>query len=131
MSETIEQNWDYCQIDYLLLDGGQEFSEMNAAGRKAMWFQFRARADGPNGRYIAGEAEKMPLANMIGSDAFAPQRNNGGHSNTLQILIEKLQKEGWELVKDQGSGWWEKRLRRPSDARPSFTKKLRNFFKAA
>ena len=126
MSETTE-NWDYCQIDYQVIDDGRD---PGRGGHKLMWFQFRARADGPNGTFIAGRAEKVPLANMMGADAYAPQKNNVGHTNTLQNFLQQLQKEGWELLPGTGGDWWVRRLRRPSRAKQSLRQKIANLFKA-
>ena len=125
MSETIE-NWDYCQIGYQVIDDGRDPSQ---ADHKLMWFTFQAQADGPQGSYVAGKTHKVPLANMMGAAPYAPQKDNVGHTNTLQIFIEKLQDEGWELLRDKGGNWWEKRLRRPSEARPTLRKKISTLFK--
>ena len=125
--ETIE-NWDYCQINYQVIDDGRDPG--HTAGHKLMWFEFQAKADGPNGRYTAGKTHKIPLANMMGATIYAPQKNNVGHINIHQIFIKKLEGEGWELLRDKGSNWWEKKLRRPSKARPTFAQKIKTLFSA-
>ena len=127
MSETIE-NWDYCQIAYQLIDDGRDAG--HTAGHKLMWFEFQARSDGPNGRYTAGQTHKIPLTNMMGAPQYGPQKDNIGHTNTLQIFITKLEDDGWELLKEKGTNWWENRLRRPSDERPALRKKITDLFKA-
>ena len=126
MSETTEK-CDYCQIEYQVIDDGRD---PGYSGHKMMWFEFRARAGGPGGRYIAGKSDKIPLPNMMGADVYAPQAHNAGHTNILQIFIKQLQGEGWELLSDKGSSWWEHRLRCPSREKSSLGQKITNLFKA-
>ena len=126
MLDTLE-NWDYCQITYQIIDDGRDPGDQSI--HKLMWFEFQAHADGPNGRYTTGKTHKIPLANMMGAAMYAPQKENVGHTNTLQIFIQKLQSDGWELLNDKGSNWWEKRLRRPSEARPTLRQKISTLFK--
>ena len=54
----------------------------------------------------------------MGTTVFAPQRGNMGHTNTLQNFLEKLQAKGWQLLPGTWGEWWQRRLRRPSVARP-------------
>ena len=127
MSETSE-NWDYCQIDYYIVDDGRD---PGRSGFRMMWLQFYGRAQGPQGSYPAGKAEKIPLTYMMGANVFGPEKGNVGHINTWQNFLEKLQNEGWQLLSGTGDEWWQRQLRRPSGIRPpSLAKKILNLFQA-
>ncbi len=106
------KEWDYCQIEFQLRYKGEDLSR---AGTKQMWLTFLARATGPYKSYLAGEAE-IPVAGAVAGVSFVPQKNNVGHVNIHQNLLDELQRDGWRLLPEKGSAWWERRLRRP--ARP-------------
>jgi hypothetical protein len=128
VAETTE-NWDYCQIDFYVIDDGRDAGR---GGLKLMWLQFYARAQGPQGSYTAGKADKIPLGNMMGAATFAPAQGNIGHTNTLQNFLAKLQTEGWQLLPGTVGEWWQRRLRRPSRARPpSLIQKILNLFQTS
>ncbi len=110
MTESSE-NWDYCQIEFKLRYKGED---LERTGTRIMWLLFQARAMGEKRSYVAGKSSEIPIAaNVIGA-SFVPQKNNVGYANVYQDLLLKLQKDGWELLPDEGGEWWGKRLRRPT-----------------
>jgi len=108
--------WDYCQIQYQLIDDGRGYTAHNGPSNKLIWFRFVARADGPRGKYIAAQAPKTPLPNMMGT-TWSPDQHNIGYQNMLHTLVETLQQDGWELMPGTHGAWWSKRLQRPASAR--------------
>jgi hypothetical protein len=124
MSET-EPVWEYCQIEAQVIDDGRD---PGRGGHKKMWVQFRAVVGGGDGRFIAARSEKMPMPNMLGAGAYAPQKSNLGHTNMHQIFLQSLQDDGWELLQQGGSEWWQQRLRRPAVAKQSLSQKIAAFF---
>lgn len=109
--------WDYCQIKFQLRYRGEDFTR---AGPKQMWLVFQAHAAGPKKNYLASESTGIPIgANIIGA-SFVPDKKISGHVNIHQNLIEDLEKDGWELLPEKGSAWWERRLRRPARPEKSF-----------
>jgi hypothetical protein len=109
MSEN-EESWDYCTIQLKIMNDGRDPSY---TGQKLMWLHFSAQADGQNGRYLAGESTKIPVMDMVGA-TYAPDKNNLGHINILDNLLQKLAREGWEIQSSKGTDWWERKLKRPS-----------------
>lgn len=101
------KKWEYCQIQMQVQDDGRDPTR---AGHRMMWFQFQARTS----KRIIQKSIRVPMANMVGAAAYAPQQNNLGHRNILNLLLEKLQQDGWELLPNQGSDWWQRTLRRPA-----------------
>jgi hypothetical protein len=108
MSETT--HWEHCDIEVQVVDDGRDGGE---SGSKIMWFRFRAHVTGPDGNYVAGTSEKVPMANMPGADAYTPQKDNAGHHGMLQTLVDELEEEGWQVMPEKGGNWWELKLRRP------------------
>jgi hypothetical protein len=77
-----------------------------------MWLVFQAIMFNPRGQNLVGESTEIPVpANIVGVE-ITPQRNNPTHISILQDLLLELQSEGWELLPEQSSSWWERRLRR-------------------
>ncbi len=104
------EHWDYCHIEFKLRNKGEE---LTYGGFRQMWLVFLAYVTGPDKNYQAGESTEIPIpANIIGT-AFIPQQANPSHVNIHQNLLNKLGGNGWELLPDKGSTWWERRLRRP------------------
>lgn len=106
---TNHKIWEYCQIDVQVQDDGRDPTR---AGHRMMWFQFQARVSNPTKNYIAKKSTRVPMANMLGAAAYAPQKNNPGHENILNLLLHSLEQDGWELLPEISGEWWQRRLRR-------------------
>lgn len=124
MSET-GLVWEYCQIDFQVIDDGRDPGH---SSHKLMWVQFRAVTEGENGRSIIARSEKMPMPNMLGAGAYAPQKENLGHTNMHAIFVQSLQDDGWELLQQRGGEWWQRRLRRPVVEKQSLFGKIAAVF---
>lgn len=111
--EINETEWDYCQIEYQLINDGRGYTQHSGPGNKLVWFRFIARASGPAGKYIAARSPKTPLPNMMGT-TWSPDQRNGGHQNVLHTFVETLQRDGWELQRGTNGAWWSKQLKRPT-----------------
>ncbi|MCP5098593.1 MAG: hypothetical protein GY943_23835 [Chloroflexi bacterium] len=105
-----EAAWDYCTIQLKIINDGRDPSY---AGQKLMWLQFSAQANGGNGRYLAGESTKLPIMDMVGA-TYTPDKNNVGHKNILDNLLQKLERDGWKRQSFKGTNWWERKMKRPS-----------------
>jgi hypothetical protein len=106
-----DHGWDYCNITFQLRNKGEDPTR---AGMKHVWLIFQGSVSGHHQNYLAGESTEIPIAaNVIGA-SFSPQKNNASHVNIHQNLLHKLQKDGWELLPNRGSVWWERQLRRPA-----------------
>ena len=106
-SNAIE--WDYCTIRYQIRYKGED---MTRSGNKHMWLVFLAKMLNSMGQGTVRESTEIPVpANIIGT-TITPQKNNPSHISIHQNLIQGLQAEGWELLPEQSSAWWERRLRR-------------------
>lgn len=116
MSEPVKE-WDYCQIEFQLRYKGED---MTRSGTKQIWLVFLARAVGPHQKHLAGEAE-IPIAGNVAGASFVPKKNIAGHVNIHQNLLRELQEDGWELLPERGSAWWERRLRRSARPKKSLT----------
>lgn len=108
---AVEERYDYCRIKYQVQDAGYDPS--HAEPHKLIWGQFMAVFEGSTDSYVVARSERFPLSNIIGGQPY-PDSQNMGHSNMLDIFIERLENDGWELARPYNSDlWWEKRLRRP------------------
>ena len=105
---TDTEVWEYGQIEFRLRYKGEDVSR---SGLKHVWLTFQARTNGPDKSRLIGEVE-LPIAGAIAGASFVPQKNNIGHTNIHQILLTKLQKDGWELLHENRGAWWERRFRR-------------------
>ncbi len=87
---------------------------MTRAGMQQVWLVFQASVSGHHQNYLAGESLEIPVpANVIGT-SYLPQKNSGSHVNVHQELLNELQAQGWQLLPNKSSSWWERRLRRPA-----------------
>ena len=116
-----QEKWEFCNIETQIIDDGRD---PGRGGHKLMWLQFRARVD-ETGKII-DRSEKIPLANMVGANAYAPRKSDLGHQNTLKIFLQKLQDDGWELLTGGGGDWWQRRLRRVEAPSSSLVDKLKD-----
>ncbi|MEM7112386.1 MAG: hypothetical protein AAF614_08135 [Chloroflexota bacterium] len=116
---TETMGWEYCQIDLLVQDDARD---RTWSDNKLMWFQFVARVTRHKEQRIIGRSTRVPVPNMTGALAYAPQQNNIAHQNIFDIFLQSLQQDGWELLPHSGHQWWQKNLRRtlrqPSAIRP-------------
>jgi hypothetical protein len=122
-----QQAWEYCNIKFQLRYKGEVISIMS--GMKTVWLVFRAVASGQNQNRAISEAE-IPIAGNVAGASFVPQKNISGHVNIHQNLLQTLQKDGWELLPEKGSAWWERRLRRPAQAHASVMDRLKSWVAA-
>ena len=90
--------WEYCQI---------EWDEEDGWGSKPFWFW--AKAVGPDGVYSAGEPFKRKPSFI---EMLPPESSNPKVQEMHEQLVEKLIKDGWEIVPERGNAWWQLRLRR-------------------
>ena len=108
---VIEENYDYCRIEYQAQNVSDEPTHTNK--QETVWGQFIALPEGATDRPIVACSECFPLVNVMGGYPY-PNAQNVDHNNILDLFIDTLQQEGWELNRPDNSGWWwEKRLRRP------------------
>ena len=122
-SET--RGWEYCQIDVQVQDDARD---RTWADNKMMWFQFVARTTSQTEMRIIGRSTRVPVPNMTGALAYAPQKNNIAHQNILDIFLQSLQQDGWELLPNSGHQWWQKNLRRTARAQPASRPPLSTYF---
>jgi hypothetical protein len=94
-SRDDEPQWDSCQIVEDVFRRGAYLS--------SDFIRFKAEADGPTGKYVAGVSH---LTTLVQRDA------------ALGNLIELLLREGWEDVRHSGEGT-RRQFQRPSRLRSS------------
>ena len=118
MSESITidapKTWDYCQIEFRIDDGDDSNRDL---GNKLEWVQFFAPASCPNGDYLAGKSGRFPVDEGVDSAEFEPSADNLRHQNVLNIFLNSLQNDAWEVippVEYPDAPWYARKLRRPT-----------------
>ncbi len=122
-----KNEWDYCDIKFQLRYKGEDTS--HTGGFNTVWLVFKAVASKSRQSYTVSEAE-IPVAGNVAGVSFVPQKNNPGHLNIHQNLLQELQKDGWELLTDKRGAWWERRFRRPAQAKSSIVSQLMSWLTA-
>lgn len=94
--------WEYCQIE----QGNWAAYAVGGLNSK-VWFY--AEAVGPRGKYNAGESRKITYfrVDLVGD------RLRADAERLVQDLAQKLLKDGWEQLAEQGEQWYQLRFRRP------------------
>ena len=105
--ETIVEAYEYCQIKYQIQDGRSDRAD------GLVWGQFIAVVEGAAYPKVVAHSATFPLTNSIRGQFF-PDVQNAGHRTILDIFVDTLSIDGWELSQpDHSDLWWGKRLRRP------------------
>lgn len=73
--------------------------------------QFKAKAAGPNGEYVAAESPKVKVGL---SEYYQPDQKNRRHVKALEELAAVLAAAGWEQS-GKGSQWYSLRFSRRPD----------------
>ena len=119
--------WDYCHIELRVRN------DVGSAGETGLpaltWAVFMAIAEGPGGRYIAGESRELPLASTVMALDIFPTGKTAALEGMLEDLLTELRSKGWRSLPFRGNKWWERRLRRLYRPRRSFWERLRGRFK--
>lgn len=104
-----QTDWTYCVIRFLMRNKGEDITR---SGSKHMWLVFQARTTETNEREIIMESTEIPVpVNLIGVN-ITPRSDNHMHVSIHQELVQRLQADGWQLLPDRGTAWWERRFRR-------------------
>lgn len=72
------------------------------------YIQFKARAGGPAGEFLAGESSRVKAG--LG-DYYEPNKKNKQHVKALDGLVEELKQAGWEQT-GKGDAWYNIKFRR-------------------
>ncbi|MFK7802845.1 MAG: hypothetical protein AB8G95_14510 [Anaerolineae bacterium] len=105
--------WEYCQIRFQIIDDGREATRGSGLGTRLMWIQFVAEANEFGKIYIAGKSERLPMPNNSRA-GLTPQKGNSGQQNILNELVQTLKHDGWELLPSNNGEWWGRNFRRPT-----------------
>ena len=106
-TDTLEEVYEYCRIKYRIEASNADLSH------GLVWGQFIAVNEGPTYPKVVACSTTFPLTSSRGGQFF-PDFQNAGQRAILDIFIDRLKADGWELDQPDNSDlWWGKRLRRP------------------
>ena len=117
-------NWEFCQIKLQVVHDGRGHAAYSGAPPN-YWFQFVARVETEKGSYSVEKSEKIPFPSIV---LFAPEPKpvQNQHQNFLDLLIRKLEEDGWQPLGQQGDSWWEHYFKRQKQPQESWLSKVKS-----